>query len=115
MPKINIDNAFFGSIIINGQKHDTDLTIYWDGEILQRERKHNITRNDIEELMLKEPEVIVVGTGNSGMMKIDTEAELSARLNGVELVVAETPKAAQEFNKLMRLKKRVVAVMHATC
>ena len=115
MPKVNIDNAFFGVITINGQKHETDLTVYWDGEILQRDRRHNLTKSDIDELLLKEPEVIVIGTGNSGLMKVDTAAEVSAKIHGVEVVSKATPLAAQEFNKFMRLKKRVVAVMHATC
>ncbi len=116
MPRIpTIDNAFFGSIIIDGQKYSNDLIVSWDGEIRERERNHNFSKNDLAELMMKEPEAIIVGTGNSGLLQVDPALRVSANLNGTELIVAKTPEAAKHFNSLARTRKKVIAVLHATC
>ncbi len=116
MPRIpNINNAFFGSIIIDGQKYSHDLTVSWDGEITQRDRTHFFTKAELMEILMKEPETIVIGTGNSGLMEVDPAIKIAANLNGTELIIAKTPEAARHFNSLVRMQKKVIAVLHATC
>jgi len=115
MPRPNIDNAFFGSIIIDGQKYGSDLIISWDGEIRERERNHNFKKEDFDEIMMKEPEAIVIGTGNSGLLQVDPALRVSANLNGTELIVAKTPEAIRHFNSLAKIRKKVIAILHATC
>ncbi len=113
MPRI--DNAFFGSILVDGRKYENDLYVHWDGEVREREKTHNFTRTEFEDLALKDPEIIVIGTGMSGMVKVDPAAVAAASLKGVQLLVVKTPEAVQRFNALARMRKRVIAVMHATC
>jgi len=113
MPKI--DNAFFGSILIDGRKYENDLYVHWDGEIRERQKTHNFTKTEFEDLALKDPEVIVIGTGMSGMLKIDAAAATAASVHGIQLLPVKTPEAVQRFNALARMKKRVIAVLHATC
>ena len=109
-----IDSSYFGSIIIDGKKFDTDLQILPSGEIQPRERMHTVSKREVSDLLMHEPEIIIVGTGNSGLMKVDNDAFVAAQLEGVELIVKPTPQAVQEFNKLSRGKK-VAAVFHVTC
>ena len=111
----NIDNAFFGSIIIDGQKYSNDLIVSWDGEIRERERNHNFSKNDLAEIMMKEPDAIVTGTGNSGLLQVDPSIRVSANLNGTEVIVAKTPEAAKHFNSLAKTRRKVIAILHATC
>ena len=113
MPRI--DNAFFGSILVDGKKYETDLHIHWDGEIRERQKTHNFTKAEFEELALKDPEVIVIGTGMSGMLTVGPAAATAASLKGIQLLAVKTPEAAQRFNALARMRKRVIAVLHATC
>jgi len=113
MPRI--DNAFFGNILVDGRKYETDLHVHWDGEVKERKRTHVFDKAELNELLLKDPEVIVVGTGNSGLLQIDPAVHSTASLHGIEIVAVRTPEAAQRFNALMRMRKRVIAVMHATC
>jgi len=111
LPKI--DNAIFGSIIIDGKKYTTDVIVFWDGEVMERIRTHTFSKNELIDILMKEPDIVIVGTGMAGNMKVDPAAEVYARLQGVELISKTTREAIQEFNKLSR-RKKVVAVMHVT-
>lgn len=112
MPRI--DNAFFGSIIIDGKKYDTDVLVASDGEVVKREKSHTFTKQELMDLlMMKEPEVIIIGTGMAGYVKVHPDAEVFAKLNGIELLAMPTGKAVQEFNRRSK-RGKVVAVIHVT-
>lgn len=112
MPKI--DSSYFGSMIIDGKKFDRDLQIFPSGEIKERERTHTVSKREISDLLMHEPEAIIIGTGNSGLMKVEPDGIVAAQLEGVEIISKPTAQAVQEFNKLSRGKK-VAAVFHVTC
>ena len=112
MPRI--DNAYFGSISIDGRKYDSDLIISWDGEVTEKDRRHNISKVELVDILMKNPEVVIVGTGFAGNVKIDPDAEIFAKIEGVELLTLPTQKAVQEFNKLSK-RKKTVAILHITC
>lgn len=112
MPKI--DNSYFGAIIVNGRKFDSDVILDWTGEIRSRSGSHAFTKADFNDLMMRDPEVIVVGTGTAGNVKVDPAVEVAARLQGVELIARTTPQAVLEFNKHVK-RRKAVAVIHVTC
>ena len=113
MPRI--DSSYFGSIVIDGKKYDRDVVIFWDGEIQEKEsRSHDFSKEELQDLLMREPEIIIVGTGNSGLVKINPAAEVFARVNGVQLVSKLTPHAIEDFNKYSK-RRRVIAVLHITC
>lgn len=112
---VKFDNAYFGSVIIDGKKYEYDVVVSWDGEILERAKAHTFSKAELLDILQKEPEVIVVGTGQSGLVKIDKDAEIEAKIQGVELVAKTTQQAIEEFNKLVKIKKKAVAVIHVTC
>ena len=112
MPKIN--SIYFGSIIIDGRKYDHDVIVYWDGEVRQRSSSHSFTKRELMGLLMKDPDVIVVGTGTAGLMKIDSDVHLAARMEGVDIVADKSLKAINEFNKLAKIRK-VAAIIHVTC
>jgi len=109
LPKVT--NISFGSIAINGRKHDTDIVVFWDGEVLERERTHTVSERELMDILLKEPEVVIIGTGIAGHVKIDKEALDYAKLNNVDLIAKTTKEAAKDFNELVR-RKRVAALFH---
>ncbi len=112
MPKIN--SFSFGSLTIDRKKYEDDMVIHWDGEITPRESSHTFSKNELIDLLLKGPEIVIVGTGTGGCVKIEKEAEKFARLKNIEFIVKKTPEAVEEFNKLSKNKK-VIAVIHVTC
>ncbi len=110
---MRIDSTCFGSIIVRGRKYESDVIIFWDGEIIEREKSHNFSKGELQDILLKEPEIVVVGTGQSGLMKVDESAEILAGLEGVKIVAKPTPQAIEEFNKLSG--KKVAGIFHVTC
>lgn len=112
---VRIDSTYFGSIIVNGQKFDGDMIVCWDGELRERQSSHTFSKDELRELMMKEPETIILGTGTAGLMKADPSIEVTAKMEGVEIQKHKSVKAIQEFNRLARKNKKAIAVIHVTC
>lgn len=114
---LKIDGCSFGSLIINGKTYSDDLIILPDGRILKpwwRKQGHQLTLDDLRELIDSSPEVIVVGTGMSGrvMPVKNLEAEL-AKLS-IGFIAAPNEEAIKAFNQLA-LEKRTGGGFHLTC
>ena len=111
-----IDSYSFGNIVINGKRYTSDVIIYphrvegrwWrlQGHLLQLE--------DLQEVIDFSPELLIVGTGHSGLMKIAPETESFFRESSIELVVQRTTEACETYNRLHGDKK-TVAALHLTC
>ena len=62
-----------------------------------------------------QPQVLVVGTGYSGLMKISDEAKEAMKNRNIELIVQPTKQAYQTYNRLLGSGERAVAALHLTC
>jgi len=60
------------------------------------------------------PEVLVIGTGASGLMKVLPEVEQALEPQGIKLIDQPTDEACQTYNRLCQSQK-VVAALHLTC
>lgn len=112
-----IDSYDFGQIVIDGQRYTSDVIVFPDRvrERWWRREGHRLHVEDIEEVIQEQkPEVLVVGTGYSGLMKVLPETEDYLKSKGVELIVQSTREAYKTFNRLIRTR-RVVAALHLTC
>ena len=67
-----IDSYRFGQIVIDGKKYTSDVIIFPDSikDNWWKKRGHELCLEDIAEVMAKNPEVLVVGTGASGLMRV---------------------------------------------
>jgi len=112
-----IEECSFGSIVINGRRHRSDLIIYPDGRIREpwyRNRGHYLSFQDIKDLAHSAPDVIVSGTGMSGGVKPDPNLGDILAERDIEFVFAPNPEAVERFNQLAK-DKRVGACFHLTC
>jgi hypothetical protein len=111
-----IDSYQFGEIVINGKKYSSDVIIFSDKVIDNWWRKtgHELCPEDIAEISKEKPEVLIVGCGASGMMKVLPELEKMAKNQGIELIVETTDKACDTYNRLSH-SQRLVAALHLTC
>jgi len=111
-----IESYHFGSIVINGKEFRTDVVILPDrvNAGWRRKEGHILSVDDIKEIVDAEPEVLVVGTGYSGLMKIDRKTREHLRSSGIRLIVAKTEEACEIYNELSK-SKRAVAALHLTC
>jgi len=112
-----IEEYSFGRITISGQQFTSDLIIFPDGKVLDswwRQMGHRLTFEDILPLIETKPEVIVAGTGASGLMKPVAELTHLLARQEIEFVASSTGKAVDIYNRLVNQKK-VGACLHLTC
>ena len=87
-----IESYDFGRIVINGRKFGSDLIIFpsrvkgnwW------RKEGHILSVDDVKEIFDAKPEVLLVGTGYSGLMKIPQQTERYLESSGIKLIAAKT-------------------------
>lgn len=112
-----IDSYRFGLMVIDGKKFSNDCIItennvygnWW------RKKGHELAVDDIKEVIEKEtPEIVVVGKGKYGLMKILEETENFLKDMGIEIKSGNTDEAVKMYNEL-REKKKVVGYFHLTC
>jgi len=111
-----VDAYHFGQIVISGRKYASDVVIFPDRvEANWRRRKsHELALEEAGRLFAEQPEVLIVGTGAYGRVKVAPEVEQAAAASNIRLVVQPTGKACQTFNRLSPSQK-AVAALHLTC
>jgi hypothetical protein len=111
-----IDSYEFGRIVINGKRYDSDLIVFSDKvrSGWWRKEGHRLHVEDLKEVLEVKPEVLVVGTGYSGLMTVPPETRKYIESKGIELMVQKTTEACETFNRLVKSRK-VVAALHLTC
>ncbi len=111
-----IDSYHFGQIVISGKKYSSDVIIFPDRvrDNWWRKTGHELCLEDIAGVMTENPEVLVVGTGDSGLVKVLPEVEQVAQAQGIRLIAEGTEKACRTYNQLCQ-SQRVVAALHLTC
>ena len=110
-----IESYSFGSIRINGKTYRNDILIFED-EIKEwwRERGHEVQRKDLEWILSKNPEVLIIGTGAYGMLKVPEEVREDLSSMGIETKIEKTKRACEVYNEL-KDKRKTGACLHLTC
>ena len=111
-----IDSYHFGQIVINGRKYTSDVIIFPDrvqGD-WWRDEGHELNLKDVADIMDENPEILLVGTGASDLMKVLPEVEREAEARNIQLIVQPTGEACEIYNQLSPTQ-RVVAALHLTC
>jgi hypothetical protein len=112
-----VESYTFGSIIINGQLFENDIIA--SKEYVQdkwrRKKGHELCIDDIKDVIQHlTPEVIVVGTGKFGILKVLDETKEYLDKKGIELIAERTGRAYQTYNYLLK-SKNVIGFFHLTC
>jgi hypothetical protein len=114
---MNIEDYRFGRIVIDGKSYTSDVIVFPDRvqDGWWRSEGHELCPADVWEVVQEKPEVLVVGTGHSGLMRVLAETEEYLERQGIRLMVQRTAEACQTFNRLSRLGEKAVAALHLTC
>ena len=114
---MEIEAYKFGYIRINGVEYDRDVIIFPDRVSAGWWRKegHRLSTDDLTEVLEYGPEVLVVGTGAHGVMKVPQAVAEKLEARGIEVRVTKTGEAVEAFNELIAAGRRTVAVLHLTC
>jgi len=111
-----IDSYQFGRIVVNGKHYTSDVIIFPDrvNDNWWRNTSHQLHLDELSEAIAEKPEVLIVGTGASGLMKVLPEVEQSLEAQGIKLIAQPTGEACNLYNQLCH-SQRVVATLHLTC
>ncbi len=106
-PKIS--HTSFGSITISGERYEHDVLIRLSGKIEKRKKKlskqvygtsHVIALAEAEQVYEQGADVLLVGTGQSGLVSLSPEAEAFFREKGCAVELLPTPEAIERWNEL---------------
>ncbi|MBN1833532.1 MAG: hypothetical protein JW896_15630 [Deltaproteobacteria bacterium] len=114
---MKIEAYSFGWMIIDGKKYTSDLLIYPDGRVEDawyRKRGHELSTDDISALIQAGPEIIIAGTGASGLMKPEKDLEKRLFQKGIGFISLPSHEAVKCYNQ-WSLEKPVGACFHLTC
>jgi hypothetical protein len=113
---MKIDHYSFGKIVINSKTYTSDVIICPDSvdSSWWRTEGHYLQQVDLGMAVSAKPEVLVIGTGYSGVMVVPEETILFIKSKGIEVLVERTEKAVELYNSLSKARK-VVAALHLTC
>jgi hypothetical protein len=120
MPKI--EKVSWGKVKINNKNYHQVLII--GEEVMERKDKklhqlfgttHQIGDWEKEKLMNHQPDVILVATGWSGLVKIDDDFKKKLALKKIQLETVLTPQVGKRYQQLVTDGKRVNALIHTTC
>ena len=111
-----IDKYEFGLISIDAHEYNHDV---WIGiqEVSEwfRPDAHYVDLENIEGILDENPQFVLIGTGESGLVKVSADAKNFFLDHKVPVIIKETNQAAIEYNTLKKQGKRVIALMHLTC
>ncbi len=113
-----IQNYTFGSITIDDRHYGKDVIILPDGSIIHpwwRKSGHRLTMADIQAVVDAAPDLLVVGTGDSGRMKPAADLQDELRNMGIEMEIVPTARAIETFNAAHEQGARVAGCFHLTC
>jgi hypothetical protein len=111
-----IDSYEFGVIVINGRRYSSDVIIYPDRvkDDWWRKEGHQLCIGDLEDVVENKPDVIVVGIGDPGLMRVLPETEEHIKSQKIKMIVQSTREACRTYNQLSSSRK-VIALLHLTC
>jgi hypothetical protein len=111
-----IDSYGFGQIVINGKTYTSDVIIYPNkvDSSWWRKEGHELGIEDLKDVLEQNPDMIIVGTGYSGIMKVLPETKKLIESKKIKLVIEDTRRAWQSYNEFSK-KQKVIAMLHLTC
>jgi hypothetical protein len=117
MKATRISDYAFGKITVDGRTYTTDLIIAPDKIIDSwwRKQGHSLAIDDLDDIVKAEPDLLIIGTGFFGRMKIPEKTRHYLEQQGIRVHQAKTGDAAAAFNRLQQEYARIVAALHLTC
>lgn len=117
----SIGSAEFGRVTVDGQEIDQDIHIRADGKLKKRKKKwareeygtsHVIGPRELEKLLKKGPDLIIIGEGFDGMIRLADEGRELLQERGVRWELLPTPDAVARWNEA---EGRRALILHLTC
>lgn len=113
---MHIDSYSFGHITVDGVEYTSDLILLPDRVVSNWWRKegHSLSPEDLDAVVEAEPDVLIVGIGANGIMRVPANTVAHLAEHGIELMVEKSKQACETFNALPK-ERRAAAALHLTC
>ncbi len=120
MPHIN--STKFGNITIDNKKYNQVLIV--GDSVAERDydklkklfgTSHKIGDWEARQLLKNDPEVIVIGTGQSGAMEPQRNIINKFKNKGIGVIAEPTSEAIKLYNQKIEQGRKVNALIHTTC
>lgn len=114
---MRIESFSFGTITVDGRKYSNDILLlpplvvspWW------REEGHRLDKGDLLEVLKYRPDILVVGTGVTGMMRVPDSTVREVESTGMRVAIFTTDKACEHFNSLMEKGEKAAGAFHLSC
>lgn len=109
-----IEDYSFGKIVIDGERYSDDVILLGKKVIdgWWRKRGHRVVKEDLKKILEYSPEILVIGTGNSGRMSVPSK--LTEKLE-FKVESYPTQQACERYNELVKSDKKIAGGFHLTC
>jgi hypothetical protein len=119
--KPKLEGTGFGWIDVDGERISHDILIRLDGEVIKRKKKlskeiygtsHTISQTEAEYIYQEGAELLLIGGGQFGRVKLSPEAAAYFGSKGLEVQIQKTPQAAKRWNET---PSGTIGLFHITC
>ena len=112
-----IEKFSFGAITVNGQTYHSDIKIIKGAVVPDwwRNSGHTVDIDDVHDILSTQPNILVIGKGAPGHMRVTDALKEHAATHGFELIEEKTASAINTFNRLVKEGKIVAGGFHVGC
>ncbi|MHC4506741.1 MAG: MTH938/NDUFAF3 family protein [Planctomycetota bacterium] len=112
-PPGDFGHCSFGVTTYNGIPYSrSDIQVRSDGELRRVKKTHDLELGAVEWLLDPEPDVLIIGTGWRGAVKVEKALAETSRCT-VEIMT--TGEAVRRYGELKGEGKKVAIHIHSTC
>ena len=107
----------FGRIVADGQIYNNDIKIVQGVLVPNWWRKigHSVEIEDVQDVLDADPEILIIGSGQPGYMKISDGLRRHLQKRNIKLIEEPTSDAIKTFNRLFGESKKVSGGFHVGC
>ncbi len=113
-----IDQYITGShMTVKGTTYRKDLKII-RGEVIEnwwRQEGHRLAADDIDDILIARPNILVIGTGYAGNMRVPDAVRQTLENHEIKVIAQATADATITFNRLAAEDQDVAGAFHLTC
>lgn len=101
---MKIEHYSFGRITIDGRTYSSDVIIYPDrvDSSWWRKEGHLLQPDDLFDIIASKPDILIIGTGYSGVMEVPKETIDHICYRGIKVHIDRTTRAVELFNRLQK-------------
>ena len=112
---MRIADYSFGRIVIDHSAYTSDIIVYPDrvDSSWWRKEGHCLQPEDLAAVVAARPELVIIGTGYSGMMEVPERTKTFLEVKGITVLIEKTGRAVHLFNE--QRDRNVIGAFHLTC